>query len=336
MLRRPAGHVAPQRKYLLALALILLPWLPLADAQQQHPRQPAAAHQLRSPPEDGHHVAPNPAGTPVTGQKTVETPRIHQRRKTTIIEETDDSGNQLRPLPLSNNNFIPNDARAHALAPDLSVRAPPPSNYGGPSHGAGLSQQVARSLEDWEVEDFVLLATVDGDLYASDRKTGQERWRFKADHPLVETRHFRTNRSVLDEDFDPIDHYIWVVEPTRDGELYLWRPNESGVGLAKMAWTMKKVVEELAPYDDKANGILYLGDKRTTMLTLNAATGTIIKEFGSSGSYVNKVDSESCFKPNALADGDEECNDDRTITLGRTEYTVVIQRADGSPIASLK
>lgn len=338
MLRRPPGHVAPQRKYLLALALILLPWLPLADAQQQHQhqRQPVA----RSPAEDDQHAAPNLAATTVTEQQTVETPLIHQRRKTTVIEEANDARHHLRPLSRSNtntnNHFIPDDARAHALAPDLSVRAPPPSHYRGPSEGAGLSQHVARSLEDWEVEDFVLLATVDGDLYASDRKTGQERWHFKADHPMVETRHFRTNRSVLDDDYDPIDHYIWVVEPARDGELYLWRPNENGGGLGRMAWTMKKMVEELSPHYDDTNGIVYTGDKRTTMVTLNAATGTIIKEFGSTGSYVNKVDSESCFKPNALADGDEECNDDRTITLGRTEYTVAIQRSNGSPIASLK
>ncbi|KAL2132774.1 hypothetical protein VTI74DRAFT_3398 [Chaetomium olivicolor] len=340
MLRRPPGHVAPQRKVILALALFLLPWLPLADAQQQH-RDAVNARHLRSPPEDDQHVAANLAATTVTGQRTVDTPRIHERRKTTVTRENGDEETRRRNFARSVNHdnhniFIPDDVRAHALAPDLSVRAPPPSDHRGPDPGAGLSQHFARSLEDWEVEDFVLLATVDGDLYASDRKTGQERWHFKADHPLVETRHFRTNRSVLDDDYDPIDHYIWVVEPTRDGELYLWRPGENGAGLVKMAWTMKKVVEELAPFNDKANGVLYTGDKKTTMVTLNAATGMIIKQFGSTGSYVNKVDSESCFKPNALADGEEECNDDRTITLGRTEYTVSIHRSDGSPIASLK
>ncbi|AEO67897.1 uncharacterized protein THITE_2117067 [Thermothielavioides terrestris NRRL 8126] len=341
MLRRPPGHVAPQRKYLLAFALILLPWLPLADAQQQHQRQrsPVPAHRQRSSPQDDQHAAPNLAATAVTGHQSVETPLVHQRRKTTVTREVEADDARLRNLARphnSNNNFIPDDVRAHALAPDLSVRAPPPSNYRGPSSGVGLSQQLARSLEDWEVEDFVLLATVDGDLYASDRKTGQERWHFKADHPLVETVHFRANSSTVDDDYDPIDHYIWVVEPTRDGELYLWRPNERGAGLAKMAWTMKKVVEELAPYDDKANGVLYTGDKKTTMVTLNAATGTVIKQFGSTGSYVNKVESASCFEPNALADREEECSDDRTITLGRTEYTVSIHRSDGRPIALLK
>jgi len=354
MLRRPPGHVAPPRprqrnKYLLALALILLPWLPLADAQQQHPpagrppsplRDPGtpAAYHVRSPspPEDDQHAAPNLAATTVTADGTAA---VHARR-TSVSGYVDDeiARSHLRALASRSTYNIPDDVRAHALAPDLSVRAPPPSHYRGSSvpGGAGLSQHLARSLEDWEVEDFVLLATVDGDLIASDRKTGQERWHFKADQPLVETRHFRTNRSVLDEDFDPIDHYIWVVEPTRDGELYLWRPHENGAGLAKMAWTMKKVVEELSPYDDKINGVVYTGDKRTTMITLNALTGTVIKEFGSTGSYVNKVESESCFKPNALADREEECSDDPTITLGRTEYSVIIHRADGSPIASLK
>lgn len=372
MLRRPRGHVAPQRKYLLALACILLPWLPLADAQQQrqheHQHQNHGHHQLRSPPQDdGRHVAPNLAATPLPvdeGSVEAAARTTHQRRKTTVSGVVADVGSQLRSLSRAhdhdqngnidddnnesnnennNNNIhnknllIPDDVRAHTLAPDLSVRAPPPSPHRGLSHGAGLSQHVARSLEDWEVEDFVLLATVDGDLYASDRKTGQERWHFRSDQPLVETRHFQTNRSVLDDDYDPIDHYIWVVEPTRDGELYLWRPSENGAGLAKMSWTMKKVVEELAPFNDKANGVLYTGDKKTTMVTLNAATGTVVKEFGSTGSYVNKVDSESCFRPNALADADaDECSDGRTITLGRTEYTVSIHRADGSPIASLK
>jgi serine/threonine-protein kinase/endoribonuclease IRE1 len=153
---------------------------------------------------------------------------------------------------------------------------------------------------------------------------------------MVETTHFRINRSILDDDYRPIDHYIWVVEPTRDGELYLWRPNEAGSGLAKMSLTMKKLVEDMSPHNDKENGVIYTGDKKTTMVTLNAATGTILKQFGSSGSYVNKVDTESCFKPNALADGEEECSEDSTITLGRTEYTVSIQRSDGSPIASLR
>ncbi|KAK4203222.1 hypothetical protein QBC40DRAFT_29549 [Triangularia verruculosa] len=347
MLRRPPG----QRKYTwAALAVILsLPLLQLADAQQQHSGQPdaAAAPRLRSPLEGDHqHVAQNLASTALTAEPIVETPAIHARRKNTVTREPDvlspsretGNNNNNNKNNDNNNNNLHNthDVRAQAFAPDsdLSVRAPPPSKD-SPNRGAGLSQHIARRLEEWEVEDFVLLATVDGDLYASDRSTGEERWHFKADSPMIETRHFRTNRSVLDEDYDPIDHYIWVVEPTRDGELYLWRPNEEGTGLAKMPWTMKKVVEDLSPLSDPDEGIMYTGDKKTTMVTFNAATGAIMEEVGSAGMFVNQVDSESCYRPNALSDEDEECHSG-TITLGRTEYTVVIHRVGSGPIASLK
>lgn len=129
--------------------------------------------------------------TPLTGQQVVETPRIHARRKSTIPgDAADDAYGRVRQHSPSDNALIPDDVSAQALAPDVSARAPPPSAF-RTSHGIGLSQQIAPRLEDWEVEDYVLLATVDGDLF----------------------------------------------EPPRDGELYLWRPNEGGAGLTKMALT---------------------------------------------------------------------------------------------------
>lgn len=324
MLRRPPGHVAPQRsKYFLALAVLVLPWLPLADAQQQHQR-------------DSNHAASNIAATPLTGQQVVESPRSPDRRKIAVSRAVDSQQQQ------SNRNYdaiINSDdasAAAPAVAPDLSVRAQGSSLAKADlSYGVGgLSPHIARSLEDWELKDFVLLATVDGDLYASDRKTGQERWHLKSDRPMVETFHFRANSSVVDEDYDPLDHYVWVVEPARDGELYLWRPN--GSGLTKMDWTIKNMVETLSPHRDPESDIVYTGSKETTIVVLDPETGTIMKEFGASGSFINKI--ESCVKPNALAEGEsEECTDRGSITLSRTEYTVSIHRyKSSSPIARLK
>ncbi|KAK1753362.1 hypothetical protein QBC47DRAFT_41729 [Echria macrotheca] len=342
MLRRPPGQVAPPRKYLLAFAFAILPWLQLADAQQQHPAQPLQRH-VRSPAEDDRHQSAELAATffpSLTGENAIETPGIHARRKNTIASDVDvDAPLRLRSTSRSENVLISDDASAHALAPDASVRAEPPSVYRPSRNGnkVSLSQHDARSLEDWEVEDYVLLATVDGDLYAADRKNGNERWHYKANYPMVETRHFRTGRSELDDDFEEIDHWIWVVEPTRDGELYLWRPSDGASSLTKMGWTMKDLVEHLSPHHDPETQISYIGDKRTTLVTLNAATGTVMKEFGTGGSFVNQMASESCLKANSIAGGsDEECTDGGTITLGRTEYTVAIQHFDGRPIASLK
>lgn len=336
MMRRPPGQVAPPRRYLLALAIIILPWLKLADAQQQQPR--VQLQHFRSPHEDDQHVGSNLAATPLTaltGQQVVETPSI--LRKNTIADSADKSGRS-HTRSHSDPVFNPDDASALALAPDLSVAALAPSSKTN-LNGVGLSQQIARNLDDWEVEDFVLLATVDGNLYASDRTTGHERWRYEADHPMVETIHFRANLSELEEDWGEVDRLRWVVEPTKDGELYIWRPDKNNHPiLTRVGFTMKDLVGEMSPRLMDEQGIVYNGDKKTTMVVLNAATGVLVKEFGSSGTYINKVEAESCLKPNAIADGGNgECTNAGTITLGRTEYTVAVHRIDdGSPIASLK
>jgi len=183
------------------------------------------------------------------------------------------------------------------------------------------------------VEDFVLLATVDGDLYASDRKTGQKRWHLEVEQPMIETNHHRANTSALDDDFHPVDHYIWAVEPSRDGNLYIWIPAAPEPTLVKTGLTMKKLVEELAPHAIEDPPVAYLGEKKTAMMTLDAATGRVLKWFGTSGAQIN--DADSCFRPNAIYE-QEECSSMGTITLGRTEYTVGIQRRDGRPIATLK
>ncbi|KAJ9157544.1 Serine/threonine-protein kinase ppk4 [Pleurostoma richardsiae] len=343
MMRRPppgeGRHVAQHRKYLLAIAVFLLPWLPIVNAQQQQQHgEPLAASALGNralrdhgaihaeSPLEGDRVIPNFVPTALT-REVIETPNI--RRKKTLSTPQNDR---------YENIIIPDDASAIAtLAPEQSVRAPSPRRRSTTpsSVGAGVSTpQIARSLGDWEVEDFVLLATVDGDLYASDRKTGKVRWHLEVEQPMVETTHHRSNVSVLEDDYNPIDHYIWAVEPNRDGGLYLWIP-DSGAGLMKTGFTMKKMVEELAPYYGQDPPVVYTGTKGTTVMTLDAATGRVLRWFGAGGSQVN--DEESCLRPNALADPDsEECSNGGTITLTRTEYTVNIQRRDLTPIVTLK
>jgi serine/threonine-protein kinase/endoribonuclease IRE1 len=253
MLRRPPGEgrrVSQQRKYLLALAFCLLPWLQVVDAQQQLQQQ---KQQHVGSPVEGDQVIHNLVT--VDAPAAIENPPI--RRKRTVTGDSKYPFLENKPglsrHTKSDDILIPNDASALALAPEKSVRAPdsqrPRSSAGG---GGDPSRQTARSLENWEVEDFVLLATVDGDLYASDRKTGKERWHLEVEQPMVETKHFRVNNSVLDDDYSPVDHFIWAVEPNRDGELYLWNPGDNGeAGLVRMGLTMKKMVEDLAPFYHK-------------------------------------------------------------------------------------
>lgn len=353
--RRPGDgrRAAQQNKLLLAFAIIVLPWLQLASADQQHANVlPEAgvrqAEQIKIVPAERTVSAFDATSVETVAGQFQETASAGSAgRSSDKSNNKKRSAEEAQKQPPSkskssaNNKrkaVTPDDASAIAtLAPADAVRAPDLSRHrrsASSAPAAGLSSpQSARSLGDWEVEDFVLLATVDGDLYASDRRTGQELWHLEVDQPMVETKHYRANNSALDEDYSPVDHYIWAVEPNYDGSVFVWIP-DAGAGLVRTDFTMKRLVEELAPYappEDPA--VVYTGDKKTTMVTLDAATGRVLKWFGSSGSHINEAN--SCLQSNTF-EGQAECSTIGTITLGRTEYTVGIQRQDGRPIAQLK
>ncbi|KAL2072782.1 hypothetical protein VTL71DRAFT_12125 [Oculimacula yallundae] len=300
--RRPPrdGHVTSF--ILLAAAILLLPWL--VDAQQQ--QRPAV--QRNESPHEGHNKVQVTKVPP-----SIETPASYGRRKNTL--------SPIEGKPINNKNK--NDASAIAtLAPAESAVAAPPTRR--PNHSTvGLgSPHIARSLEDWEVEDFVLLATVDGKLHARERKTGREKWHLSVELPMVKTEYHRKARSTVDSKYDPmgIDEYLWIVEPSRDGNLYMYIPNGSPRGLIATGLTIKELVKE-APYWDHGMGVTYNGEKKTSMITVDANTGDVISYFGSQGAMGN----QRCRAPDgrAITDSDE-CPKVATLTLGRTEYQVTI------------
>lgn len=323
MMRRPPGEGNVVKKsVVIALAILLIAWT--VEAQQQQP--PRLAQQGHESPHEGigidaHHTLE--ATRLAQHAQGLETPVNVDRRKSTLS------------INHEKNNDKYNDASAIAtLAPAKSaVRAPPPRRSS--IETAGLSSpQLARSLEDWEVEDFVLLATVDGHLYARDRKTGKERWNLEVDKPMIETTYHRRNRSSIEEDYRDYDDYLWIVEPSRDGSLFVYVPAGPDPGLVNTGLTMKKLVEEMSPYSGDDPPVVYTGDKKTTMVTLDAASGKVLKWFGSAGALVND---ETCLRTGGLVDTDsDECSTAGVLTLGRVEYTVGIQGKDGHHIATLK
>lgn len=298
----------------IAAAIFFLPWL--VEAQQQ--QRPAVPQRHESPHEGLDLESPHTLEVTKIPHP-IETPLTHNRRKNTL-----NVLNQPRK----------NDVSAIAtLAPANSAVAAPSSRLSGAS---GLSSpHIARSLEDWEVEDFVLLATVDGKLHARDRKTGMEKWQLEYMKPMVETKyHRKQDRSSVDEDYDPvsIDDYLWIVEPSRDGSLYIYRPGGPKPGLVNTGLTMKKLVEEMCPYKSDDPPVMYSGEKRTNMITVDANSGKVLSFFGTEGAIVSD---DKCAASNGPVDSKEECPKTSTLTIGRTEYTVVIQRADGAHIATL-
>lgn len=213
---------------------------------------------------------------------------------------------------------------------DRAVRALRPVR--GSSKHAGISSpQSARSLQDWEVEDFVLLVTVDGSIHARDRKTGIPRWELEVDRPMVETTYYPQNKSN-GEDSKPEYDFLWIVEPSRDGDIYVY--NQRGNGLQRLHMTVKELAEDMSPYESIDPAVVYNAEKKTKLYTVDAATGSITKVFGSVGA--SGKSHLSCPKPRGLESIGDECPTGSSFVLGRTEYTITIQNRDTTePICTL-
>ena len=279
----------------------------IVAAQQQ---QPLSNVYQRSPPENAA-LDPSRRGLEVGERARIST--AHKHGKDTAV--------------------IPENERAIAtFAPAESapaVRARP----AGPSVATGVSRHPARSLQDWQVEDIILLATVDGKIHARERSSGAARWELEVDRPMVDTAYHQNNKSKS-KDLPGEDDFLWIVEPSQDGALYVYAPG-SRLGMQKLGLTVRQLVEELSPYAGDDPPVVYTAEKRNTLYTVDASNGNILKMFSSAGSVTNNE--RSCRKANALETiDDNECEPIGTLTLGRTEYTVRIQDRDtGEPICTI-
>ncbi|KAF9692658.1 hypothetical protein EKO04_009465 [Ascochyta lentis] len=193
-----------------------------------------------------------------------------------------------------------------------AVRAPSAINA-----ATGALAPSARSLQDWEVEDFVLLATVDGRIHARDRYTGEEIWELTG-QPMLETIYNVSEGSGKLQD----QPFVWIVEPKEDGALYFLTPGPYPA-LHRLGMTVKQLAN-IAPYssEDPALPVVYNVEKSTFMLVIEAASGKIKKSFSPSGTY--SVDDESCAPKGRdyFHAHERECSG--SINLGQTQYTISI------------
>ena len=310
MRRRPGAG----RTIISALTTSLLIW-PFLVASQNHEQ----LYHRKSPLEQSvvDQYQTDPTASSSQSQRTLETTN-YKHLKDTTLNQRRTSADATNPLALAGEN--------------RAVRAVQPARGSGKS--AGLSTPLhARSLQDWEVEDFVLLATVDGSIHARDRKTGAARWELEVDKPMVETVYHHHNKSLLDQSKPEYD-FLWIVEPSRDGDIYIY--NQGGLGgLQKLHLTVKQLVADMSPYESVDPAVVYNAEKKTKLYTVDATTGTINKVFGSGRALSREP---RCPKPGGLDIlDDEECGSGGSFVLGRTEYTITIQNRDTTePICTLK
>ncbi|KAH9818553.1 serine/threonine-protein kinase/endoribonuclease IRE1-like [Teratosphaeria destructans] len=317
---------APSLKDLLIWGVLLPAFVSGTGLQHQDAHYPSKAdHQESLSVDQQRYHASGSLQTPLSGQRDPFDRNVNNK---------DD-----RPRSRSPSRSRASRADERAIATFASsghksaVRAFPPALTSSvPLTTAGLltrRDQPARSLEDWQVEDIVLLATVDGQLHAVDRKNAATKWTVMVDKPMVDIEYHWRNRSEEDAyEYDETGRrdQIWVVEPSQDGAIYIYNPR-LGHDLKRLPATVKSLFEQ-APY--AFGGHIYTGEKKTMLYTIDAANGKVLREFSSSGALAKEA---SCKRINPLETlEDEECEPIRTITIGRTEYTIGVQ--DGNSIDS--
>ncbi|CAK1367782.1 Serine/threonine-protein kinase/endoribonuclease IRE1 [Cercospora beticola] len=335
----PGSHAQVRVRHLLFLSLLL----PVAAALQKQPEHYHSSHHSAAALQDGDIADAAPAVDEhwqhtVGRQLHQEVSVKHKAQKNTNVDADDDDDNTHNEKHKKARISQVHQRALATVSPaesnhDAAVRAPP-AQWSTAASSAGLaSRQPARSLQDWQVEDLMLLATVDGKLYARDRGTGAPRWQLEADGEMVQVirhPHNKTYNALGQEVVEP----RFVIEPSQDGALYVLQPH---YGLQRLPYTVKEL-SEAAPFEETGHlGVTYTAEKKNTLYHIDARTGNVLKTFQPGGSFVNK--DQSCRRVSPLDDvlGDSECETQGTIVLGRTEYTIGIQnRATGEPVETIK
>lgn len=151
------------------------------------------------------------------------------------------------------------------------------SSYGGQGSVIG-GMGGSRDINDWEVEDIVLLATVDGTLYARNRHTGGHLWALHSEKPVVETIDHRAARNGAPQD----DDLVWIVEPVQDGGLYYFSPAMNG--LKNVGVSVKDLVDTYAPFRPPGSGRVFNGERKTVTYALDTTNGNVTNVYSTGGS----------------------------------------------------
>lgn len=355
--RPPGSHPHVRVRDLLLLSLLV----PVAAALQSQPdRNRNHHHHQHAALPDGDVVDSVPGVDEqwhaAVGQQLHHDVHVkHKAQKNTNVGPADvdnshhggnENNNNIKDIKDINNKSYNNNKKARISAIQQralatvspaepngpAVRAPPASR--SPAHSSpGLaSRHPARSLQDWQVEDLMLLATVDGKLYARDRGTGAARWELETSDMVQVIQH--PHNKTYTPDGREVEEAHFVVEPSQDGVMYVLHPH---FGLQKLPYTVKQL-SEAAPYEETGDlGVTYTAEKKSTLYHIDAKTGLPRNVFLPGGSYVNK--DQSCRLVSPLDDnlGENECETHGTIVLGRTEYTIGIHnRVTGEAIETIK
>lgn len=211
--------------------------------------------------------------------------------------------------------------RVSSTASALPSVAPIPDD---PIGGLALDTSFAgslvrsRSMNEWTVEDFILVSTIDGSLHALDRQTGLEVWSIPGDLSLVqvstsESLQNATKSRLAGSTCADCD-LIWITEPLGDGTLFYFTPDK---GLQQLPLSIKELVQ--SPYAFGKDQKLITGSHQTTLYSIEAKSGRLLKVYGSESTLSqaacptnrNPFFSEEDYE-------EDEFIDNRSFMVGRT------------------
>lgn len=186
-----------------------------------------------------------------------------------------------------------------------------------------------RAIQQWTLSDFLLIGTVDGSLHARDRKTGLEMWSIQGETPLVKVDTLQSLEEKLQSgipDESEESDITWIVEPLGEGSLYYFMPS---IGLQKLPVSIKQLVLE-SPFLISGDDKIYTGTRSTTLYSIDASTGEIIKVYGAGNN--NALGKNECrpLTTDDNMDYDQEDEDfkawkhDGVFMIGRTDYHLEI------------
>ncbi|KAL2438985.1 Serine/threonine-protein kinase/endoribonuclease ireA [Exophiala dermatitidis] len=311
---RPPGRRGGSKSMLTWALLLLL----IAAAQPQSVHPPESVQRLVASTQS---VRAESSRQPRAGRSPAEIPLLKDDITTVRFRSTDQD---------------PSNHKLHALAPAhdsiSAVRAPLVQS----AESSGLSAlPSARLLQDWEVENIILLATIDGTIHARDRKTGNERWSLGIPNsPMIETIHHRLNRSDADDSHYE-DDFMFIVEPSKDGNLYI-QHRDPRIGLQRLGVTVKSLAAETPQFVDDPP-LVTIASQETTAYVVDAATGNVLQQFDKNRGFSNEDDGRSCRRLSGFELEDPACESRGTLNLGRVEYTIQIShKLTNQPLCTIK
>lgn len=213
-----------------------------------------------------------------------------------------------------------------------------------PLNGAVPKNRKVKSVDSGSMRketlipsDLILVTTVDGKVHGINRTSGEWKWTMEGSgkDPLVQTYSKKPSKGpIYDNDFEDdsddakrqrklheerhaLDKISYIVEPTGNGNLYVFTPE---IGLQKLSHDMKQVVN-MAPFStDTEHPQFYTGSKKTNLFAVDANSGRVLRLFDHDMKCPNSF----------FDDWEEQCSDNvdtlpkSAIVIGRTDYTLNI------------